>query len=204
MKNVQHHDALLEQAIDIRAARTLCRDGWSCEQINAVLKNAEISVQTFTAMQTQSRELDKLQNEFGSPIDFLRVGHAEPSQSEIDFLNRGPDAAASVLRDNGWDNYAISLVVQDSMFASLDEPAAEWPDHQGIHNQSYGVNTPATAALPAYGYNHGYAPPINYPVRSTTRRISRRNRSGRRAFGQDVLALTCLAGAALALVYALL
>ena len=33
MKHVQPN-ALLEQAIDIRSARTLYRDGWSCEQIN--------------------------------------------------------------------------------------------------------------------------------------------------------------------------
>ena len=57
MKNVQH-DALLEQAIDIRAARTLCRDGWSCEQINAVLRNAEITRQQFETIQEQSRDLD--------------------------------------------------------------------------------------------------------------------------------------------------
>ena len=108
MKHVQP-DALLEQAIDIRAARTLCRDGWSCEQINSVLRNAEITRQQFETIQEQSRDLDRLRQDFGPPSDWLSSGHTETNHSEIDFLNHGPDAATEILREHGWQSYEISL-----------------------------------------------------------------------------------------------
>ncbi len=214
MKNVQHHDALLEQAIDIRAARTLCRDGWSCKQINAVLKNTKISAQEFVDMQTQSRELDKLQNVFGSPDDSLAVGHAEPNQSELDFLNRGPDAAVAVLKEKGWNNYEISLVIQESMFASLDEPTVDWPEQQQPGEiAGHGAAIPPQTAPPS----HSYPPPHSYnqgpraaaisnistPGLASNRRAPHR-RSALQNFGRDVFILAFMAGLALALLFTLL
>ena len=205
MNNVQN-DALLEQALELRAARTLCRDGWSCEQINAVLKNAAITSEEFETIQTQSRELDKLQKVFGPPVDSLYTGHAEPDQSEIDFLNRGPDAAAEVLREKGWNGYEISLALKDSMFLDLDEPQV-----LGAH-ATYG-NRVATipTAFPTQGRN-GYS--LGHPdgsvaasipvISITEERGFPRRKSSARSLSRDAFALAFMAAFALVLVFTLL
>lgn len=199
MKNVQHQNALLEQAIDTRAARTLCRDGWSCEQINAVLKNTAISHQDFEAMQAQSKELDKLQTVFGSPVESLQTGHTDPSDSEFDFLNRGPDAAASVLRQKGWESYEINLVIKESMFVPLDNPTASSSD-----NSSYQGYGPAVIPHASSAYGYGGQPPMYTSPAAVPSRRSNRYRSASSVFGRDVFILTCLAGFALAVLYAVL
>ncbi|NEQ50748.1 MAG: hypothetical protein F6K11_11530 [Leptolyngbya sp. SIO3F4] len=204
MNNVQN-DALLEQALDLRAARTLCRDGWSCEQINTVLKNASITDQEFETIQAQSRELDKLQNVFGPPVDSLCTGHTEPDQSDIDFLNRGPDAAAETLREKGWNGYEIRLVLKDSMFLDIDEPQLEQPP-------AYGNATAAMpTAFPTQGRN-GYA--LGHPdgrmaasipvVPITNERILPRRKSSRRSLSRDAFTLAFMAAFALVLVFTLL
>ncbi|MBT9317142.1 hypothetical protein [Leptothoe spongobia] len=204
MNNVQH-DALLEQALDLRAARTLCRDGWSCEQINAVLKNASITHQEFATIQTQSRDLDKLQQVFGPPIESLYTDHTEPDQSEIDFLNRGPDAAAEVLREKGWNGYEIGLVIQDSMFLDLDEPQLAPP------HATYGSAAPTvSAAFPTQDRN-GYA--LGHPegrfasipvIPLTDERPYPQRKSSRRSLTRDAFTLSFMAAFALVLVFTLL
>ncbi len=205
MKNVQQHDALLEQAIDMQAARTLCRDGWSCEQINAVLKNAEISYQEFATIQDQSRKLDELQKFFGSPTDSFFTGHTEPNESQFDFLNRGPDAAAAVLRNKGWNNTEISLVLQASMFASLEEPVQEQPNHQWENNRSsYNLNT--RKAFPPTQQNFYPQYPHN-PIPASAVAVNGRaipRRTARAVFGRDLFILTFMAGVALVMVFTLL
>lgn len=204
MNNVQH-DALLEQALDIRAARTLCRDGWSCEQINDVLKNANITHQQFETIQVQSRELDKLQKVFGAPVESLRSDHAEPDYSEIDFLNRGPDAATSVLLDKGWSRDEISLVIVDSMFVTMDEPRVE------VAASNYYSNPPIAPAFPTQEGRNGYAlghPAESggvaavpyYPSNGGNRVVPRR----RGSLGRDAFILFFMAAFALVLVFTLL
>ena len=200
MKNVQH-DALLEQAIDIRAARTLCRDGWSCEQINAVLRNAEITRQQFETIQEQSRDLDRLRQDFGPPSDWLSSGHTETNHSEIDFLNHGPDAATEILREHGWQSYEISLVIQDSMFIALDEPKLEQ------QTKGYRSNGIIPASLPTQSSHSGYA--LSYPNHAVAsipipqnRAVQRRQ--SRRYLGRDIFILTFMAAVALALLFTLL
>ncbi|MEM1251752.1 MAG: hypothetical protein AAGI69_04910 [Cyanobacteria bacterium P01_H01_bin.21] len=199
MKHVQP-DALLEQAIDIRAARTLCRDGWSCEQINAVLQNTEISHEQFETIQSQSRELDKLQKIFGAPIDSLQDGHAEPNKGEIAFLNRGPDAAASVLRAKGWNNHEITLVIKESMFVPLEEPTSDWLSNQIAYN-SYEPKPPATAAYGGNGYPRGGYPGTSNNF-AATRAVPRRTARG--SLGRDIFILTFMATVALVMVFTLL
>lgn len=196
MKQIQH-DALLEQAIYTRAARTLCRDGWSCEQINGVLKNTEITHQQYAAFQDESKALDELQEVFGPPANSL---YAKPNngadQSELDFLNRGPDAATEVLRENDWEAYEISLVIQDSMFVPLDEPKLVSP--QANYQGGGGVALAPVANIP----NHnGYAlsDPLNDPYRRTTQ-----NRQSHRTLKRDTLILAFMAAFALALLFTLL
>ncbi|MGD1950443.1 MAG: hypothetical protein ACFB14_12460 [Leptolyngbyaceae cyanobacterium] len=198
MKHVQP-DALLEQAIDIRAARTLCRDGWSCEQINAVLKNTEISHEQFETIQCQSRELDKLQKIFGAPVDSLYDDHAEPNKGEIDFLNRGSDAAASVLREKGWNNHEIDLVIKESMFVPLEEPTSSWLRNQVAYN-SYELKPPATAVYGGNGYTHNY-PGIPNNFARATRAVPRRTARG--SLGRDIFILTFMATVALVMVFTL-
>lgn len=206
MKNVQQHDALLEQAIDIQAARALCRDGWSCEQINSVLKNTEISYQEFETIQVKSREFDELQTFFGSPSDFLFTGHAEPDESQFDFLNRGPDAAAAVLREKGWNNAEISLVIREAMFASLEESVQEQfnPQGQTISQSGYDLR-PSTTFVPPQQIFYSQYPPNPSPASVAavnSQAISRR--TARSSFGRDLFILTFMAGVALAMVFTLL
>ena len=206
MKDLQQ-STLLEQDLDFRAARTLCRSGWSCEQINSVLKHVSISQNEFITMQRQSRELDELQNVFGAPADSMSMGHADPSQSKLDFLNRGPDAATDVLRDKGWSAHEISLVIQDSMFPNMEPPKMQSPAPQ------YALTpNPATAVQPAFrtqGRN-GYAlgrptvagvaplPTPNAPQQTRPRKNSNST------LMRDTMLLAFMAGIALALVFALL
>ncbi|MGD1858294.1 MAG: hypothetical protein ACFB2W_28995 [Leptolyngbyaceae cyanobacterium] len=201
MNNVQH-DALLEQALDLRSARTLCRDGWSCEQINSVLKNTAISFEDFETMQAQSRELDNLQKEFGPPMDSLRTEHAEPSQSEIDFLNRGPDAAAAVLQEKGWSGYEISLVIKDSMFLDLDEPQLA---RQSAYYSQTGVQVPAAfSTYPRNGYALGQPGGVTAVPVAAVPRGQLRQRSSRSSLSRDAFALTFMAALALVLIFTLL
>lgn len=213
MKNIQH-DTLLEQAIDIRAARTLCRDGWSCEQINGVLKNTEITHQQFAKFQEQSKALDELQEVFGPPANSLYTKRTENTQSEIDFLNRGPDAATEVLKENSWQAYEISLVIQDSMFVPLDEPQPQVapsvnyygnsgmasppvsaiPNHNGYAlSDPHSTTQSAMASVPMQNFNHS-----PNPNRSTSSRPSRRT------LKRDTLILAFMAAVALALLFTLL
>lgn len=201
MKNVQH-DALLEQALDIRAARTLCREGWSCEQINSVLKKADITDQQFAMMQAQSKEFDKLQQVFGPPADSLYSGHADPTHSAIDFLNRGPDAATDILKEKGWSGYEISLVLKDSMFTGLEEAPIAVP------SSSYYPSPPVVVqpAFPTHGGN-GYA--MGHADTATMalphpggRTLPHRN--SQRSLSRDTFILTCMAAFALVLIFTLL
>ncbi|MEM6255193.1 MAG: hypothetical protein AAF821_19950 [Cyanobacteria bacterium P01_D01_bin.156] len=212
MKDLQQstfqQSTLLEQELDFRAARTLCRDGWSCEQINVVLKHVSISQEQFETMQEQSKELDELQKVFGAPADSMNAGHTEPNQSELDFLNRGPDAAADVLRENGWSNHEVSLVIQDSMFPNV-EPLKMAP--QAVILQHAAVSAPAMA-MPATAFppqvTNGYAmggpnsgiAAMPYPA-ATQGRVRRGSRS---TLVRDTLILAFMAGIALALVFTLL
>ncbi|EKV02794.1 hypothetical protein Lepto7375DRAFT_5056 [Leptolyngbya sp. PCC 7375] len=198
MKHVQH-DAL-EQAIDIRAARTLCRDGWSCEQINAVLKNVDISHQQFETIQAQSRELDELQQVFGPPINSLRSEHAEPSQSDLDFLNRGPDAAASVLREKGWNSYEIELVIRESMFVPLEEPklTPQQPAYAG-----YPTTIPVFPTQSQNGYALGY-PDGGVAAAATLSDRSHFHRTSIGTLKRDIFILTFMATIGLVMVFTLL
>ncbi|MEM9805192.1 MAG: hypothetical protein AAF959_07915 [Cyanobacteria bacterium P01_D01_bin.56] len=204
MKDLQQ-STLLEQELDFRAARTLCRDGWSCEQINVVLKHVAISQEQFHTIQAQSRELDELQKDFGAPADSMSVGHKEPSQSELDFLNRGPDAAADVLREKGWSKREISLVIQDTMFPSVEMPKAK----QQAPN--YAVAPPVVTAVPpafqtqgrngyALGHPDAGIATLPYPTNSQ----ARPRRGARSTLVRDTLILAFMAGIALALVFTLL
>lgn len=206
MSNVQQ-DALVEQALDLRAARTLCRDGWACDQINAVLKNALITEQEFATIQAQSRELDKLQSVFGPPIESLSTGHADPDESNLGFLNRGPDAAALILREKGWNGYEIGLVIQDSMFVGLEESQLELQPAV-----AYGNTMPMAvpAAFPTHRHN-GYA--LGHPdgrfaslpvVPMTDNRVPPRRRSSASSLSRDAFTLAFMAAFALALVFTLL
>ncbi|MEA5466464.1 hypothetical protein [Leptothoe sp. PORK10 BA2] len=211
MKKIQP-DTLLEQAIDIRAARTLCRDGWSCDQINDVLKNIEITHQQFAAFQEQSKALDELQEVFGPPANSLYSKRHETEQSEIDFLNRGPDAATEVLRENNWQAYEISLVIQDSMFVPLDEPqlAPQAPYYGSREMASF-----STATIPNHG---GYAlsDPHSMPQSEMVSRAVQNftyastqasfdpSRQSRRTLKRDTLILAFMAAVALALLFTLL
>lgn len=203
MKNVQH-DALLEQALDIRAARTLCRDGWTCQQINAVLKNTDITNDQFLTIQLQSQELDKLQKVFGPPLESLSTGHIESHPSELDFLNRGPDAATAVLQEKGWQGYEISLVLKQTMFQVLDETPAAAVQHNSYTN-SHPVTIPA--AFPTQARN-GYTPgpsdidTVTALPSPDSRALPRR--SSRRSLSRDTFMLTFMAAFALALVFTLL
>ena len=199
MKHVQP-DALLEQAIDIRAARTLCRDGWSCEQINAVLKNVEISHEQFETIQAQSRELDKLQKVFGAPMDLLYGSHTEPNKDEMDFLNRGPYAAASVLREKGWNNNEIALVIKESMFLPLGEPTSDWLSNQVAYN-SYEPKPPATAVYGSNGYSRD-SPETSDNFARAIYAVPRRTARG--SLGRDIFILTFMATVALIMVFTLL
>ncbi|MBE9066836.1 hypothetical protein IQ260_09240 [Leptolyngbya cf. ectocarpi LEGE 11479] len=201
MKNAQH-DALLEQALDIRAARTLCREGWSCEQINSVLKKADITDQQFAMMQTQSREFDKLQQVFGPPADSLYSGHAEPTHSAIDFLNRGPDAATDILKDKGWSGYEISLVLEESMFTGLEEAPIAVPSNS-YHRNPPIIIQPAFPTHSDNGYvvGHSDAATLALP-HPGSRALPRRN--SRRSLSRDTFILTCMAAFALVLIYTLL
>ena len=198
MKHVQH-DAL-EQAIDIRAARTLCRDGWSCEQINAVLKNIDISHQQFETIQAQSRDLDELQQVFGPPINSLRSEHAEPSQSDLDFLNRGPDAAASVLREKGWNSYEIDLVIRESMFVPLEESklAPQQPAYV-----SYPTTIPVFPTQNPNGYALGY-PDGGIAAAATLSDRSHFHRTSSGTLRRDIFILTFMATIGLVMVFTLL
>lgn len=200
MKNVQH-DALLEQALDIRAARTLCRAGWTCEQINTVLKKANITDQQFATMQAQSREFDKLQQVFGPPADSLYSGHADPTHSAIDFLNRGPDAATDILKEKGWSGYEISLVLEESMFTGLEETPIAVP------NSSYYRNPPVMVqpAFPTQGggYAVDHADTATLALTRPGNRILPRSNS-RRSLSRDTFILTCMAAFALVLIFTLL
>ncbi len=204
MKDLQQ-STLLEQELDFRAARTLCRDGWSCEQINAVLKHIAISQDQFDTMQEQSRELDELQNVFGAPANSMYVGHTEPSQSDLEFLNRGPDAAADILREKGWSNHEIGLVIQDTMFPSMETPKMKQqvPLYVGATASARAVPT----AFPTQGRN-GYAlghpdagiATLPYPTSSQVRP----RRGSRSTLVRDTMVLAFMAGIALALVFTLL
>ena len=206
MKNV-HQDALFDQALDIRAARTLCRDGWARDQINAVLKNADVTAQQFEIIQNQSRELDELQKVFGPPVESLAASHAEPAQSELDFLNRGPDAAAAVLRERGWSRHEISLVIQEAMFEALEEAAAI-----ATPAQSYRAVAPEPSiplAFPTQGRN-GYA--LGHPDAGMAGAVpmyyaqaqALPRRGARSSLSRDAFILTFMAGFALVLVFTLL
>lgn len=201
MKNVQH-DALLEQALDIRAARTLCREGWSCEQINTVLKKADITDQQFATMQAQSREFDKLQQVFGPPASSLYSGHAEPAQSAIDFLNRGPDAATDILKEKGWSGHEISLVLKESMFAPLEEPPVAAPSNRHYHNPPVIVQ-PAFPTHSGNGYALGHADTAMLALPQPGSRALPRSTS-RRSLSRDTFILTCMAAFALVLIFTLL
>ncbi|MEL6130146.1 MAG: hypothetical protein AAFR30_09590, partial [Cyanobacteria bacterium J06628_4] len=171
-----------------------------CEQINAVLRNVEITRQQFETIQEQSRELDRLQQDFSSPADWLNSGHTEVNQSEIDFLNHGPDAAAEVLRDHGWQSYEISLVIQDSMFIAFDEPKLE-PQTNG-----YRSNGVIPASLPTQSHN-GYV--LSYPNHAVAsipipQNRAMQRRQSRRYLGRDIFILTFMAAVALALLFTLL
>ncbi len=196
MKQIQH-DALLEQAIYTRAARTLCRDGWSCEQINGVLKNTEITQQQYAAFQDESKSLDELQEVFGPPANSLYARKtAKSDQSELDFLNRGPDAATEVLRENDWEAYEISLVIQDSMFVPLEEP--KFMPQVSNYRGSGGTALAPVANIP---HHNGYAlsDPLNDPYRRTPQ-----TRQSRRTLKRDTLILAFMAAVALALLFTLL
>lgn len=208
MSNVQQ-DVLVEQALDLRAARTLCRDGWACDQINAVLKNASITEQEFETIQSQSRELDQLQRVFGPPVESLSAWHSDPDDSKLEFLNRGPDAAALVLREKGWSGYEIGLVIQESMFVELEEPQLQL---QGA--VAYGNAMTASSSLPPAFPTHrhnGYA--LGYPdgrfasipvVPITDNRIPPRRRSSAGSLSRDAFTLAFMAAFAMVLVFTLL
>ncbi|MEM7065046.1 MAG: hypothetical protein AAF572_18040 [Cyanobacteria bacterium P01_B01_bin.77] len=201
MKNVQH-DALLEQDLDVRVARTLCREGWSCEQINSVLKKADITDQQFAMMQAQSRELDKLQKMFGPPADSLYSGHAEPTHSAIDFLNRGPEAATDILRGKGWNGNEISLVLEESMFTDLEEPSKAVPSSSHYRNLPAMVQ-PAFATHSGNGYAVGYADTATLALPHPGSQILP-SRNARRSLSRDTFILTCMAAFTLVLIFTLL
>lgn len=207
MKNVQQ-DALFDQALDIRAARTLCRDGWARDQINAVLKNADITAQQFETIQNQSRELDELQKVFGPPVESLAASHAEPAQSELDFLNRGPDAASAVLREKGWSRHEVSLVIQEAMFEALEEAAIATAPQTPSYS-SAATEPPVPLAFPTQDRN-GYA--LGHPNAAMAGTVpmyyaqaqALPRRTSRSSLSRDAFILTFMAGFALVLVFTLL
>lgn len=207
MKDLQQ-STLLERGLDFRAARTLCRDGWSCEQINVVLKHIAISQDQFETMQAQSRELDALQKEFGAPADAMYVGHTEPSQSELDFLNRGPDAAADVLRDKGWSTHEISLVIQETMFPNM-ESAKVLPQQASSYSGGAAAPMVVPKAFPTQGRNgyalgHPDAGITTLPYTAASANQVQPRRGSRSTLMRDTLILAFMAGIALALVFTLL
>ena len=202
MKNVQH-DVLLEQAIYIRAARTLCRDGWSCDQINNVLKNAEISNQQFEKIQAQLKELYELQKAFGLPTDAFYRSYADRYHSELDFLNRGPDAAVSVLQDKGWLPYEVELAIRQSMFVPLEEPILDLQQNNNNRSAYRRPPTPTFTDTQRVSDDGFSQPPRNISIsRFNNRTLSRR--AGRVSVRREVFVLTFIAPLVLVLMLTLL
>ncbi|MBT9313258.1 hypothetical protein [Leptothoe kymatousa] len=156
-------------------------------------------------MQAQSRELDELQKEFGAPANSLYSGHTDPSQSDLDFLNRGPDAAGAVLREQGWNAHEIGIVIQDSMFSNMEESAGI-AAHTAQYSASSAPQSIAAVppAFPTQGRN-GYA--LGHPdagIATLPNPASKQARRGRSTLARDTLILAFMAGIALALVFTLL
>ncbi|MEM7795678.1 MAG: hypothetical protein AAF579_14660 [Cyanobacteria bacterium P01_C01_bin.118] len=120
MKN-DRYEILVEQNLDlnVKALGVLYRDGWSCEQIHTILKNAEINNQNLLAMQARDQAIAKLERGLEPLNKHVSVVPESSFYADIDFLNRGPEAAASVLLAKGWTSHEVSLVVKESLFIPL-------------------------------------------------------------------------------------
>lgn len=164
MKN-DRYEALVEQNLDlnVKALSVLYRDGWSCEQIHTILKNAEINNQKLLAMQARNQAIAKLEKGLEPLNKHVSVVPETSFQADadIDFLNRGPEAAASVLLDEGWTSHEVSLVVKESLFIPLlDEAQVKLQSNRCGNAGNSGVTFPTKS--------ENQHTTLNYPDSETT------------------------------------
>ena len=143
MKN-DRYETLVEQNLDlnVKALSVLYRDGWSCEQIHTILKNAEINNQNLLAMRARGQAIAKLEKGLEPLNKHVSVVPETSFQTDADigFLNRGPEAAASVLLDEGWTSHEVSLVVKESLFIPLlDEAQVKLQSNRRANAENSGV-----------------------------------------------------------------
>lgn len=116
-----HHYSLSRQALNIRAAHSLCRAGWMLAEINGVLQSGYIRPGNFRIIQQQATTFDQLHQKFGPPIP-ISTFTAEINFENIDtsklprilVMNRGVEEATAVLVHYGWTGGQIRKVLKST------------------------------------------------------------------------------------------
>lgn len=162
MKN-DRYGALLEQDLDlhVKALGLLYRDGWSCEQIHTILKNAESNNQNLLAQQARDQAIAKLEKGLEPLNKHVSVVPESSFYTDIDFLNRGPEAAASVLLAKGWTSHEVSLVVKESLFIPLLNEAQ-------VKSQSSHRANAGNSGVTFLTKSENKHPTLSYPDSETT------------------------------------
>lgn len=112
-------------------------------EINGVLKNGCISVESFQRIQEQATTLEKLQRKFGPPPKLSRSTEVNITKINIHqmptllVMNRGVEEAASILSHHGWHLEQIRSVLKPAIPPLDDIGFALLHDLQVEHQRSH-------------------------------------------------------------------